>query len=353
MKAKNLLKTGRSLLILMLFGGLLISCSSDDDNSNDDAIQNEFEDSYFTIQNGGFNGDAMPSPNSESLEIIQITGNSTVLAGGSNLIHVEASENTTELNVGVQGQDGYYIIPMDSNNGSQGWTTTSTSGVTVNLQLLISQLADDSFTLVFSASDGQGNYGQYETLDVEMAEAGTGLLQISLSWDQLNDVDLHVIQPDGQEIYYGNSNSSNGGELDVDSNAGCGIDGINNENIFYADSTSVTIQNGEYEVLVDLWSNCDIPDNTNYVAVAYYEGNMIVPTEGVNPFDGQFAPADESHNSDLTSVMKFTIQNGEPLSTYTESRPHNTYGPSDTRKAYKLKYDKNNDVFKSFKVKEK
>lgn len=298
-----------------------------------------FEQNYFTIQNGVFNGESIPSSNSEILEILEIRGNSNILAGGSNLIEVIASGNTTELIVGVQGQEGYFTIPMDEIGGN---ATSS-----IDLLLLLSQQAADSFTIVFTPSDGQGNYGQSETLLVTTQVGGTGLLQISLSWNQPNDVDLHLIQPDGQRIYFGTTTSTNGGELDVDSNAACSIDNINNENIYYADLAEVTVQNGEYEVLVDLWSNCDIPDNTNYNVVAYYDGELIVPTTGVNPFEGVLTPEDESGNTNWTSVMTFDIQNGATTRSR-EGQPSETYKTSVSKKIYKFGYDKDNKVFENF-----
>lgn len=51
----------------------------------------------------------------------------------------------------------------------------------------------------------------------------TGDVQITLLWQGLNDLDLHVIDPDGEEIYFGTRHSSSGGDLDVDSNAACGM----------------------------------------------------------------------------------------------------------------------------------
>ena len=46
----------------------------------------------------------------------------------------------------------------------------------------------------------------------------SGVVQISLAWDDYNDLDMHVFCPSGERIYFNNRKSACGGELDVDMN---------------------------------------------------------------------------------------------------------------------------------------
>ncbi|WP_127957602.1 DUF2135 domain-containing protein [Serratia microhaemolytica] len=59
------------------------------------------------------------------------------------------------------------------------------------------------------------------------ANTGAGALaprlRIVLSWDSnYTDLDLHVISPDGQHVFYGHRQAANGGALDIDVTTGYG-----------------------------------------------------------------------------------------------------------------------------------
>ncbi|MFN2261117.1 MAG: hypothetical protein ABR595_03520 [Psychroflexus sp.] len=311
------MKTKIYISMLTCIALALFSCSSDDDKSSTDT-SSTFEDSYFTIQEGDFKTGSMPESNSTDLAITSVQGNGTILPGGSNNISIAAEGNPTHTLIGIEGQSGYYQLPYEENAGR-----SISSAVTYDIvQILIGQGANTDFTIVIAVIDEDGNVSEYVYLVVTIIEAGTGLLQVNCSWNQQNDVDLHLKEPNGEVIYFANATSQNGGMLDVDSNAACNIDDINSENIFYEDDSIV--ESGEYEVMVDLWSNCDIPTNTNYTVTVYYDGQLISVTEGSNPYNDIFTPDDDSNEP--LSVAKFIIGAERPSTVENEFKNNSVKG---------------------------
>lgn len=59
-----------------------------------------------------------------------------------------------------------------------------------------------------------------DDLDERLQREGgkSGAVQVSLAWDDYNDLDLHLFCPSGERIYFNNKDSECGGELDVDMN---------------------------------------------------------------------------------------------------------------------------------------
>ncbi|MBU0483622.1 MAG: hypothetical protein KKB30_03815 [Proteobacteria bacterium] len=88
---------------------------------------------------------------------------------------------------------------------------------------------------------------------------GTGDLQISLSWHSVAaiDLDLHVVEPGGELIYYQNTDSAAGGELDRDNKCDDYING-QSENIFWTSPPA-----GQYTIKIDFFDNCSSSSTTS------------------------------------------------------------------------------------------
>lgn len=75
-----------------------------------------------------------------------------------------------------------------------------------------------------------------------------GFMRASLHWFNLDDLDLHVVQPAGGEIYFGNKHGISGGTLDVDMNVSCPVrDAV--ENVVWTDPAKLKI--GTYTVYIE------------------------------------------------------------------------------------------------------
>lgn len=88
-------------------------------------------------------------------------------------------------------------------------------------------------------------------------------LKIISMWDtDGTDVDLHVIEPNGEECFYGNANTSTGGSLDIDITDGYGPE-------IYTRSTPLK---GDYIIRVKYYSDNDYPQSMVTVYIVIDEG---------------------------------------------------------------------------------
>ena len=67
----------------------------------------------------------------------------------------------------------------------------------------------------------------------EQYDACNGDITVTLAWQSSDDLDLHLVEPDGNVVYYKHLTSSNGAELDIDMNDGDNSSGTPIENICY------------------------------------------------------------------------------------------------------------------------
>lgn len=86
-----------------------------------------------------------------------------------------------------------------------------------------------------------------------------GDVRVSLSWSNYDDLDIHVVEPSGNEIFYGNKSSRyTGGRLDVDMNAGGRDTREPVENIFWKNVGKMA--DGTYKVFVHNYSKRETED---------------------------------------------------------------------------------------------
>ncbi|GIV06248.1 MAG: hypothetical protein KatS3mg016_1823 [Fimbriimonadales bacterium] len=130
----------------------------------------------------------------------------------------------------------------------------------------------------------------FETDDViterlEQAGAQFGDPQFSLAWNNRNDLDLHVIDPAGNHIWYKQRNSPTGGELDVDANADpLRVTNQPVENIYWPPGSA---PEGPYKVYVHHYANHGDRDPTPYTLRITVNGH-------VREFQGSLKHGEES-----------------------------------------------------------
>lgn len=265
---------------------------------------------YFGVENGTLIAQDMPNSNMDEIPTTYMNGN--VIPGGSSYVTVTTANPASKILVAMDGEDGYYeVVPRYSTNNQYNVV------IMVNQTIVLPE-DEDSFVILVAYIDENGNVSGTWSSEVHLLAVGTGALQVSLSFDQDKDVDLHLFEPNGEHIYYGNSMSENGGELDLDSNAGCGIDGINNENITYDEDAYV--EPGQYTVYVDMWSNCSPQEYpTNWVLSVFYGGALLGTRTGTFAVD---APSNHNNLDNIEPVMTFTIgDRGQVKTKSFESKP--------------------------------
>lgn len=103
---------------------------------------------------------------------------------------------------------------------------------------------------------------------VEREGGKTGEVQISLIWNNRNDLDLHVLCPSGERISFDHRRSADGGELDVDMNVR-GESTRPVENIFWPPQG---MQKGIYRVFVHHYSQHGSPDPTRFTVRIIEDG---------------------------------------------------------------------------------
>jgi hypothetical protein len=228
---------------------------------------------------------ALPTP--MGAVVATVPDAATAINGGSTMITVSSTSTIVKVYVSINGESGYWEVTVPANQ------------TVADVLLTLAQQLPASITLVFEVVDADGNVSPPVTLVTTIVQVKTGDIQVSVSWNVDNDIDLHVVDPNGFEIYYSDDISPEGGELDLDSNAGCAIDSIDNENILWPVGKAPA---GSYTVRVDNYQNCtDMA--ANYVVTIQKKG------QAAQTIMGSFLATDPGDLGDVgagTTITTFT-----------------------------------------------
>ena len=227
---------------------------------------------------------------------VTMVGNHVITSGGAAFLDVtpQPGASADKLLISIGGVSfGYYEIDV------QGAATPHRLVGEVRFDL------DPTFErgcVAVSAVDSSGAVGPAECHPILQVPVGAGDVEVTLSWDTDADLDLHVADPNGDEVYYGSESVASGGMLDLDSS--CGRQAlIRNEHIGWSQGTPPP---GLYEVRVSHWgSPCDT-DETNYVVRIYNHGH-------VTTFSGTFTgPGERSSRGTGRVITQFTVGDEAP-----------------------------------------
>lgn len=291
---------------LLLLGSALASCS-DDEGGNPGV--SELEQEYFSIENAQYREGQFPAATSTAT-LQGVTINERALSGGMNFITIVSDVRYNRFFIGVQGVEGYWeYVPDTPANRAEG----DGGSTTYVIPVAYSTTYSSDITMLISGEDESGDITEpYET-EITYVESQSGDLNINLTFSNAKDVDLHLFMPSGEHIYYGERGgtveTADGQTvsygLDHDSNAACGIDNLNNENIYIP---AELIQAGTYTVVVDMYANCEPAIATSWSVVARYKGQEVQNELGSNPASGVYPVG--AGEDDMTPVIRFTLNEG-------------------------------------------
>jgi hypothetical protein len=171
-------------------------------------------------------------------------GASTPLVGQPFRYRVSGSAAFSTLYLWIDGASGYWQLDLPVDVQSLEMVLT-----------LNDDLPADAFDIV-SALGSDAGVGSLATTEVSATDLADADIAVTVRWTGASDVDLHVTDPNGEEVYYANEQTPEGGRLDLDSNAGCSIDNVNQETISWPKDAA---PDGAYTIVVEYFSDCDQP----------------------------------------------------------------------------------------------
>ena len=246
-------------------------------------------DAFMQVPGAQFVRGPMPAGSSKGPAVATVTlvNNNIWPSFSDDPITGALDPRATAAAIGLQGDVGYWVVTAGVPS-----VATPTDPSFSATAAFSPGIVPGAYTLVVRGVDASGTFGLPSTQILTATNSplnppAQGELVVTLTWDTESNLDLHVVDPLGHDLYWGNPSSQppfsfnqvDGGSygyVDYDSNAGCIIDGLRREDALWPGAPPP----GVYTVRVDAASLCGAPD-ANWTVRAILHGKTIAQASGV------------------------------------------------------------------------
>jgi hypothetical protein len=244
---------------------------------------------------------AMPEPATTAPRFDSFAGLTVGVNGGSLALQLFPDDvedlQDREVYVGLRGRRGLHLTDVEVQEDGR---------VLFDVHFR-TDAAEGNYTLLVAIDDGGtpddpriGEWLEIPVTVIAVAPGGADV-QVTVNWmnrpanNVYTDVDLHVIDPNGDRVAYFNTTVPSGGILDLDSNPACSA-GDFNENIYWPVGTAPS---GTYRIQLAYWSACEFTGEVAYRVTILVDGSLL------RVLDGVLTAADEGGDSNYIDIYNF------------------------------------------------
>jgi len=246
-------------------------------------------DAWMRVESAQFVAGAPPASSSgPGVASLELVTNSVWPGYWNKLLRGSLAPHATAVALGLAGDRGYWLVGAQAPDVAAPELPTFRATAELSATLPVG-----GATLEVRGVDASGAFGPLSARSLTVlghapsSPPAEGMLVVSLGWDTQADLDLHVVDPLGDEIFHGAKSSedgftpgadtaASGGLLDADSNAGCVLDGQRQENVSWVEAPPV----GQYLVRIDANSLC-AEAIAHYSVEVTHAGSRLARVTGV------------------------------------------------------------------------